>query len=103
MSAESGPDSCMLSIFDVSAVSGANSTCTLLDLRVDISQRVRRRSSSAAGKRDIKQDECRQLGGGTLSLSVCAHGYAHQRTRRSKGGACRGWCMTSFYGVCVPR
>ena len=70
MSAESGLRSCLLSILDVSVASGAASTCTLLDSRVDNSCRVRHRSSSAAGKSDVMEAGCRQLGGGTLNLSA---------------------------------
>ena len=103
MSAESGLRSCMLSILDVSVASGAASTCTLLNSRVDNSCRVRHRSSSAAGKSDVMEAGCRRLGGSTLPLSAVTRGYNHQRGARSNGGVGRGTCMSSFYGVCVPR
>ena len=94
---------CTLAIIAAQAVSGAASTCALPDSRVDIFSPVRRRFSSATGKSDVTEDDCRRLGGSPLRLSAQPHGYAHQRADRSTGGVGRSSCLSSFYGVCVHR
>ena len=94
---------CTLASIATQAASGAASTCALPDSCVDIFSPVRHRFSSATGKSDVTEDDCRRLGGSPLRLSAQPHGYAHQRAARSTGGVGRSSCLSSFYGVCVHR
>ena len=103
MSSLVGLRRCTLASIATQAASGAASTCALPDSCVDIFSPVRRRFSSATGKSDVTEDDCRRLGGSPLRLSAQPHGYAHQRAARSTGGVGRSSCLSSFYGVCVHR
>ena len=103
MSSLVGLRRCMLASIAAQAVSGAASTCALPDSRVDIFSPMRRRFSSATGKSDVTEDDCRRLGGSPLRLSAQPRGYAHERAARSTGGVGRSSCLSSFYGVCVTR
>ena len=92
---------CMLASIAAQAVSGAASTCALPDSCVDIFSPMRCRFSSATGKSDVTEDDCRWLGGSPLRLSAQTHGCAHQRAARSTGGVGRSSCLSPFYGgVC---
>ena len=75
MSSQAGLRSCTLTNADDQAVSGAASTCVRAYSRVDIFSPVPRRSSSATGKCDAKEDDCRGLGGSTLRVSARTRGY----------------------------
>ena len=94
MSSLVGLRRCMLASIAAQAVSGAASTCALPDSRVDIFSPMRRRFSSATGKSDVTEDDCRWLGGSPLRLSAQTHGCAHQRAARSTGGVGRSWFVS---------
>ena len=103
MSSLVGLRRCTLAGIAIQAASGAASTCALHDLRVDMFSPVRRRFSSATGKSDVTEDDCRRLGGSTLRLSTRTRGLNHQWTVRSTGGVCRGSCLRPFLSVCGSR
>ena len=74
MSSLVGLRRCMLARIAIQAAPGAASTCALHDLRVDMFSPVRRRFSSATGKSDVTEDDCRRLGGSALRLSTRTRG-----------------------------
>ena len=103
MSSLVGLRRCMLASIAAQAVSGAASTYAPPDSRVDIFSPMRRRFSSATGKSDVTEDDCRRLGGSPLRLSAHTHGYAHQRVARSTGGVGHSSCVRPFLSVCGSR